>query len=140
MRQSLTELALLHERLPAIALLRLRIHAEPEGVGIGPDAALDQPQLAFFFGAAHRHVVVGAQLALRKIGRARLQRKEFCVLLGNELQDEPIKVRQLLTVTAAAPVHRVAIEDEALSRLELAQHKWSGADNLGGWRGGIPGL
>ena len=140
MRERLTELALLHECQPAIALLDLRLHAEPERVGIGSDAALDQLQLAFFFGAANRHVVVGAQLALREIGRARLQRQQLGVLLGNELQHQAIEVRQLLPVTRGAPVGRVAIEDEALSRLELAQHEWTGADDLRWSRRRVPGL
>ena len=53
-RDGLAELALLQEREAWIAFLLLRLLAEPERVGGGADAELDQLQLPLFFSAARR--------------------------------------------------------------------------------------
>src|SRR5688572_24812298 len=110
MRECLTELALLDERLPAISLLDVWFHAEPECVCVGSDTAFNQCELALFLRTTDRHVVVRPQFALRQVRRPCLKREELGVLLGDELQDETIEVRQLLAVVSVPPVVRVAIE------------------------------
>ena len=76
---------------------------------------------------------------MREVGGARLQPQQLGVLLGHDLEDEAIEIRQLLAVGGLAPVARVAIEDEPLPWLVLAQHERPGADDLGGRRLRVPG-
>ena len=140
MRDRLPELAPVRKDEARIARLLLRLQAEPEGIGVGADAQFDHRDLAILFGAAHRDVVVGSKLAVRQIGRARLKAKQFSVLVGHDLEHQPVEVRKRVSIRRFAPVARIPIEDQALSRLILAKDEWTGPDDLARSSRRSPGL
>jgi hypothetical protein len=119
-------------------LLHVRLEAEPERIGVGRDAQLDQAQRSLFFGLPDRHVIVRPKLAARHVNRSRMQAHELRVLIGDDLQDKAIEIRKERTVRGRAPVSRIAIEDDALAGLILAQYERPGSDDVGGRRLRIP--
>ena len=132
--------AQLHAREPRPAVVRLRagLQVEPERVGVERQARVRQAQLARRRLALERRVVVGPHLALREVRLPRLQAQQLGVLVGRDLEREPIEIRQLRARRVLAPVLRVAHEDEALAGLVRLQHERAEAGDVGGRRGGAP--
>ncbi len=83
-------------------------------------------------------VILGPELAVGEVRRARLEAQQFRVLLRDDLEDDAIEVGQRATVRRLPPVARVAFEDEPLSRLVLAQDEGPRACQIGRRRLRVP--
>ena len=94
---------------------RHRREVEPEGLALDPRPDFGQPHASGVGGRLHRPVVLGPDLALEDIDFARREPQQLRVLIRNDLERQPIQIGQLVTPGVAAPVMRVAREDDALA-------------------------
>ena len=118
----------------------VRPQVHPERVGVEADAEVEDGQLLRVRLALQRRVVLRAHLGLREVDLPGLQRQELRVLVGDDLEREPVEHRQRLAALVLPPVARVPLEDEALARLVRLQHERPEADDLRRRRGEVPGL
>ena len=131
MRERLAELLAADECEPWVLLLRFRLEAEPQRVGVGRHAQLHNLQRALLLGTAHRDVVFRSNRVLRQIALARLQSQQLGVLVRHHFQDDAVQVRQRRAVGRLAPVVRVALQYHALARLVGREYERSQAHYVG---------
>jgi hypothetical protein len=139
-RDRLAELRLLHEREAGIPAISLRLQAEPERIGIRAHAELEERDAAAIRFALEHDVIFGPELALREVDVARDQPQDFRVLVGNDLEDDAIEVRERLAPLVAPPVPRIALEDQALPRLVVANEERADPHELRRGRPRVPRL
>ena len=73
-------------------------------------------QLALLLERPQRRDVFGADLLLQHVDLSRLQAHQLRVLVGHDLEDHLIEIRQLDAGRVLLPVARVAIEHQPLAR------------------------
>ncbi len=118
----------------------VRPQVHPERVGVEARAEVENRQLLRVRLALQHRVVVRAHLGLREVDLPGLQRQQLRILVGHDLEREPVEQRQLLAALVLPPVARVPLEDQPLARLVRLQDERPEADDLGRRRGRIPRL
>ena len=117
-----------------------RPQVQPERVGIEADAEIDQRQLLLVGRALERRVILGAHLRLREIDLPALERQDLRVLVGHDLDCQPVEHRQLPAALVGPPVVRIAREDQPLPGLIGFEDERAEADDLRRRRGQVPRL
>ena len=78
----------------------------------------------------HRAVVLRPQLALEHVDLAGREAQQLRVLIRDDLERQPIQIGQLHALRVAAPVPRIAREDDALARLVALEHEGTESGHL----------
>ena len=113
---------------------------EEEQVGIQPHADLADPECALALQLAGGSVVLGPQRVLRHVDRTGLEADELGTLVGHDLEDHAVEIRQGGAAVVAPPVVWIPLEREPLSGLVADDPERPHADNLGRRRGHRPRL
>ena len=104
---------------------------EEEQIGIGADAEFDQAQLVLVDERPERREVLGADLLLQHVDLPRLQPHELGILIGNDLEDHLIEVRQLDAGNVLVVVALVTTEHQPLPGRVQRQLEGPDRDELG---------
>ena len=103
---------------------RARRQVEPQHVRIDAGADVRELERALVAQPAQRREVFGADVGLRhEIRRARLEPQDLGVLRRDELDDEPIEIRQLDAGGVLLPVVGIARERHPLAGDVLGEHE-----------------